>query len=329
MIGSKHTSFGAAVALAMAANLSLAASPVLADSFPDQPINIVVAWPAGGGHDTVTRLVADYLAQELPVSIVVNNVPGAAGANGVRQVEEAAADGYTLGVMGLHATAQSYMNENATDLARIEPLAVINIEPAALAVRTDTGIDSFDAFLEFTRAQPGAMVNGNDSPGGFSFLNAAFIENMFEIELTKVPYQGYAPTVAALVAGEVMSATLPVPMLADLHDAGTVRILGVAADERHFRVPEVPTFAEMGHDYVVTDYVMVFGPAGIDADRRAALESALLAAMSQDSFKERGQAMGLMLNPAGAEAATQLMQAMDDLIYPVMQDAELVTVRAR
>jgi tripartite-type tricarboxylate transporter receptor subunit TctC len=329
MFGSKRTHLPAALSLVAAAGLALSTGPAMAETFPDKPINIVVAWPAGGGHDTVTRLVADYLAQELPVSIVVNNVPGAAGANGVRQVEEAAADGYTLGVMGLHATAQSYMNENATDLAKIEPLAVINIEPAALAVRTDTGIDSFEAFLEFTRTQPGAMVNGNDSPGGFSYLNAAFIENTFDIELTKVPYQGYAPTVAALVAGEVMSATLPVPMLADLHEAGTIKILGVAAEERHFRVPEVPTFAEMGHDYIVTDYVMVFGPAGIDAERRATLEAALLAAMSQDSFKERGKTMGLMLNPGGAEAAGALLRTMDDLIYPVMKDADLVTVRAR
>ncbi len=329
MIGSTHTNLLGGLTLAATLALSTVAAPAIADNFPDQPITVVVAWPAGGGHDTVTRLVVDYLSQELPVSVVVNNVPGAAGANGVRQVEEADADGYTLGVMGLHATAQSYMNENATDLANIEPLAVINIEPAALAVRTDTGIDSFEAFLEYARNEPGGIINGNDSPGGFSYLNAAFIENTFEIELTKVPYQGYAPTVAALVAGEVMSATLPVPMLADLHEAGTVQVLGVAATDRHFRVPEVPTFVEMGHDYVVTDYVMVFGPAGIDAERRATLEAALLAAMSQESFQERGHAMGLMLSPGGAEAAAELLSGMDDLIYPVMLDAGLVTVRAR
>lgn len=329
MTGSTHTTFLGGLTLTAALALSVATLPAAADSFPDQPITVVVAWPAGGGHDTVTRLVVDHLSQELPVSVVVSNVPGAAGANGVRQVEEADADGYTLGVMGLHATAQSYMNENATDLANIEPLAVINIEPAALAVRTDTGIDSFEAFLEYARNEPGGIINGNDSPGGFSYLNAAFIENTFDIELTKVPYQGYAPTVAALIAGEVMSATLPVPMLAELHEAGTVQILGVAAQDRHFRVPEVPTFTEMGHDYVVTDYVMVFGPAGIDAERRATLEAALLAAMSHDSFLERGQAMGLMLSPAGADAAADLLSSMDDLIYPVMQDAGLVTVRAR
>lgn len=329
MFGSKHTTLLGGLTLGATLALSAATAPAMADSFPDQPITMVVAWPAGGGHDTVTRLVVDHLSQELPVSVVVNNVPGAAGANGVRQVEEADADGYTLGVMGLHATAQSYMNENATDLANIEPLAVINIEPAALAVRTDTGIDSFEAFLEYARNEPGGIINGNDSPGGFSYLNAAFIENNFDIELTKVPYQGYAPTVAALVAGEVMSATLPVPMLADLHEAGTVQILGVAAEDRHFRVPEVPTFVEMGHDYVVTDYVMVFGPAGIDAERRATLEAALLAAMSHDSFLERGEAMGLMLRPGGADAAADLLSSMDDLIYPVMQDADLVSVRAR
>ncbi len=300
-----------------------------AQAFPERPITMVVAWPAGGGHDTVTRLLTEFLEQELPTSVVVTNVPGAAGATGVRQVEEAAADGYTLGVLGLHATAQSYMNENATALDRLEPLAVINIEPAALAVRADTGIEDFAGFLEFARANPGGIINGNDSPGGFSFLNAAFIENYFDIQLTKVPYQGYAPTVAALVSGEVMATTLPVPMLADLHDAGEVRILGVAAEDRHFRVPEVPTFTELGHGYVVTDYVMVYGPAGIPQDRRDALEAALMAAMASEAFQERARGMGLMLQPGGADDAAALMAAMDDLVYPIMEDADLVTVRAR
>lgn len=312
-----------------ATGLAALGTPALAQSFPDQPVSIVVAWPAGGGHDTVTRLLADYLAQELPVSVVVNNVPGAAGATGVRQVEEAAADGYTLGVMGVHAIAQSYMNENATDLNNVQPLAVINIEPAALAVRADTGIETFEQFLDYARANPGGMINGNDSPGGFSFLNAAFIENSFDIELTKVPYQGYAPTVAALVSGEVMSATLPVPMLADLHESGAVRILGVAAQDRHFRVPEVPSFTEMGHDYVVTDFIMVFGPAGIPEADRATLEAALLNAMGQAGFQERGAAMGLMLQPGDAAAASELLTTMDALVYPVMQESGLVTTRAR
>lgn len=325
----RHFITSLAGAAAMVGTLGVGLMPAPASAFPEQPITVVVAWPAGGGHDTVTRLVTEFLEQELPSAVVVTNVPGAAGANGVRQVEEAAADGYTLGVLGLHATAQSYMNENATALDQLAPLAVINIEPAALAVRTDTGIETFEDFLAFARENPGGIINGNDSPGGFSFLNAAFIENYFDIQLTKVPYQGYAPTVAALVSGEVMAATLPVPMLADLHDAGTVRILGVAAPDRHFRVPEVPTFAEMGHDYVVTDYVMVFGPAGIPDDRRAVLEEALMSAMASEAFHERGRNMGLMLQPGGADEAAALMAAMDDLIYPVMQDAGLVTVRAR
>ena len=307
----------------------LGVAPQSVQAFPERPVTVVVAWPAGGGHDTVTRLVTEFLEQELGTSVVVTNVPGAAGATGVRQVEEAEADGYTLGVLGLHATAQSYMNENATALENLEPLALINIEPAALAVRADTGIESFEAFLDFARNNPGGMINGNDSPGGFSYLNAAFIESAFDIDLTKVPYQGYAPTVAAIVSGEVTSATLPVPMLADLHDAGTVRILGVAAQERHFRVPDVPTFVEMGHDYVITDYVMFFGPAGIPEERRRILEEALLAAMGPEDFHERGRAMGLILQPAGAEEAAALMASMDDLIYPVMENAGLVTVRAR
>jgi len=267
--------------------------------------------------------VAEHLQAELPVSVVVTNVPGAAGANGVRDVEEAAPDGYTLGTKGVHAVAQSYMNPNATALDAMDPLALVNIDPAAVSVRADTGIEDLEAFIDFLREDPGAIINGNDSPGGFSFLTAELMERALGVEMTKVPYQGYAPTVSALVAGEVMSATLPVPMVADLHEAGDVNILAVAAEERHFRAPDVPTFAELGHDFVFADYVMIFGPVGMPDDVRETLESALLAAMDRDEFRAAADSIGLILDPQGADAAAALMQATDDAVYPVLLEAGL------
>ncbi len=306
-----------------------AAAPQPAAAFPDEPITIVVGWPAGGAQDTVGRLVAEYLEAELPVSVVVTNVPGAAGANGVRDVEQAAPDGYTLGTKGVHAVAQSYMNPNATPLDAMDPLALVNIDPAAVSVHADTGIEDLESFIAYLRDNPGGLINGNDSPGGFSFLTAELMERALDIELTKVPYQGYAPTVSALVAQEVMSATLPVPMVADLHEAGDVNILAVAAEERHFRAPDVPTFTELGHDFVFADYVMIFGPVGLPEDVRDTLESALLAAMDSEDFRAAADGIGLILDPQGADGAAALMQATDAAVHPVLVEAGLVETDAQ
>ena len=104
----------AAVCLFAASSLGVStASSVMAEGFPERPVNVVVAWPAGGGHDTVARLLSDYLANELSQPVVVTNQPGAAGTTGVRAAANADPDGYTIGVMGLHVVAQTYMNENA------------------------------------------------------------------------------------------------------------------------------------------------------------------------------------------------------------------------
>lgn len=317
--------------IALGVSLAVAGmfGPAQAQEFPSEPITIVVGWPAGGGQDGVGRLVAEFLDQQLPVSVVVTNIPGAAAATGIREVEESEPNGYTIGTMGLHAIAQSYINPNASDINKIDPLVLVNIDPAALTVRTDTGIDSLEEFIEYTRANPGAMINGNDSPGGFSFLNAEFVERNLDIEMTKVPYQGYAPTVAALVAGEVNSATLPVPMVQQLHQSGDVKVLAVASEERHFAVPDVPTFKELGHDYVFTDYVMIFAPVGLPDDVKQTLETALLDAMATEGFKSTAEKMGLIVNPLGSKEASALLRRMDDEVYPVMLDAGLVEVRER
>lgn len=314
------------VALALVAGPTISAQ---AQDYPSEPVTMVVGWPAGGGQDTVGRLVAEHLDQQLPVSVVVTNVPGAAGANGVREVEEAAPNGYTIGTMGLHGVAQAYINPNATAMENIQPLVLVNIDPAALSVRADSGIETLEQYLEYAKENPGAIINGNDSPGGFSFLTAEFIKRNFEIDFTMVPYQGYAPTVAALVADEVQSATLPIPMVAELGASGDVNILAVAAEERHFRTPDVPTFKELGYDFEFTDFVLIFGPKDMPEDVKSALESALLAAMDSEGFKASAANIGLILNPLGSDDTTALVQRLDDEVYPVMLDAGLVQTRQR
>ncbi|MHB2266480.1 Bug family tripartite tricarboxylate transporter substrate binding protein [Aliihoeflea sp. PC F10.4] len=309
--------------------VTLSASLAGAQDFPSENMTMVIGWPAGGAQDTVGRLVAEHLGQQLSTTVVVSNVPGAAGANGVREVETAEPDGYTIGTIGLHGVAQAYINENATAMDAIEPLALVNIDPAALTVSSSMDISSLEEFIAFAKENPGVVINGNDSPGGFSFLNAQFIERNLEIEMTKVPYQGFAPTVAALVAGEVETVTLPVPLLADLHEAGDVKILGVAAAERHFAAPDVPTFQEQGIDYVFSDYVVIFGPKGLPEDVKGTLEAALLAAMDTDGFKASAETIGLILDPQGADAARETIANVDAEVYPVMLDAGLVTTRQR
>ena len=96
-----------------AASFTLSVSIAKAEDFPSKAVNITVAWPAGGSHDRVARLISDYLTEELGQPVVVTNTTGAAGTIGVRAAATSEPDGYTIGVMGLHVVAQTYMMDTA------------------------------------------------------------------------------------------------------------------------------------------------------------------------------------------------------------------------
>ncbi|MBQ2262986.1 MAG: tripartite tricarboxylate transporter substrate binding protein [Loktanella sp.] len=306
----------------------LAALPLQAafadDAFPEKPIHITVVWPAGGGHDLVARLLGNELSTIMGTPVVIDNVTGAGGSTGMRHIVNAAPDGYTIGVMGLHAVSQAYMNTNAPELDGLDPLAYISDEPGALQIRAGLGIDTLEEYIAAMQSDPMDLMNGNDPQGGNSFVFAEVIPAALGVEMMKLPYPGHAPTVTALLTGEVQTATLPVPPIIEHANAGTLHVLGVASEDRHPQLPDVPTFREQGYDIVVNDFVMMVGPKGIPDAVSAKLETSLLEAINSDGFRAAAERSAMVLRPLGrAEAATELA-AQEELVYPLLETAGLV-----
>ena len=221
------------------------ATPAFAQAFPSQAITLICAWPAGGGSDIAMRLVAEAAAKKMGVPVVVENRPGAAGSIGHRAIVTARPDGYTIGMFSTAGVAAPYMNANANTLDEFEPLAFFGSDPSALQASNASGIASLADFVARAKASPGKVKNGNDQPGGASFLAVSSYERLMGFRVQKVPYAGYAPTVTALLAGEVDSATVGIPDTIEHHRGGRLKILGVSAPERHFMAPEIPTFKEL------------------------------------------------------------------------------------
>ncbi len=312
------------LAVTLAALGLIATGSGSANEFPSKPISLVVVWPAGGAHDVAARLLAEYAGEHLPVTVVVENVTGAAGSNGMRHVERARPDGYTIGLMGMHALVQSFMNPNAPSLDALQPLAFVSSEPGALQIRADAGIDTLDEYIAALREEPGSIIHGNDAMGGNTFVFASRVENFFGIEMTRVPYGGHAPNTAALISGEIQSATLPVPQIAQHHESGAIKVLGVMGEERHFMLPDVPTFKEQGHDLVSGDYYMLFMPKNVPAEVAEKLEAAFLAAMEDERFQQRARQVGLEILPAGMEGASAALDEQVETIYPILLEYGLV-----
>ncbi len=320
---------GAAVLSAAAAAIILAPLASSAQTFPSEPITLVVNWPAGGGMDRAGRLVAEYAKKRVNVPITVINVDGAGGSTGVRHTAEAKPDGYTVGILGASIVASQYVNANANAIEDVDYLAFFGPDPAALEVRADTGITSVKDFIEKAKAAAGSIKNGNDAPGGVSHIAAALLEKQLGVKLTKVPYKGYAPTVAAVTSGEVNAATLPVHQFVDQHKVGSVRILAVMADQRHFMTPDVPTFKELGFPLIAGDWRAIYLPKGVPADRKAFLEKLFMDTMNDPEFQEAAKKVGFVITPKNGAATLEFIKEDDKNLYPILDEAGLVKVRKR
>jgi tripartite-type tricarboxylate transporter receptor subunit TctC len=304
----------------------LAAGPWAAaqERFPSREVTLIVTWPAGGGSDISMRLLAEQAQKTLGVPVVVVNKPGAAGAIGHREIANAKPDGYTVGMFGGGVVAQQYMIPNPVKIEEIQPVVFFGAEPGALSVRGDTPWKTLKEFVEGVKGKPNSVKNANDPPGGASHLTAVVIEKRLGIRLNKVPYQGFAPSVGALLAGEVQASTVPVPDIIQAHKAGQARILGVTADKRHFLAPDVPTFKEQGFDVVYGSWRIIGAPKGVPADRLKVLEEKLLAALNDPEFVARANKAGFTVSPMGSAQTAAFLKDDDTITYQIFSELGLV-----
>jgi len=327
MRGGRSTlgAFTAMVAIALACG----APAVAQEKYPDKPITFIVAWPAGGGSDVSMRLVADAASKKLGTSVVVVNKPGAGGALGHKDIASARPDGYTIGMFSNGGIAAQYNNPNANTIDELQPIAFFGEDPGAISARVETGFKTVPDLITAAKASPGRIKNGNDQPGGSSFIAIAVYEKAFGIKVTRVPYQGFAPTVVGLLSGEVDVATVPVPDIIEHHKSGKARILGVAATERHFMAPDVPTFKEQGLDVLYGSWRSIAGPRGMPADRLKFLEAKFLETLRDPEFVARAKAAGFAVAPLGIDDTWKRWKADDVAYYPILKEAGLVKVREK
>jgi len=311
--------------LALIAAHSMAA----AQTFPSKPITLIVPWPPGGGSDTVMRLMAEPMGKAIGQTVVVVNKPGAGGQIGLRETRDAAPDGYTISFIATGFIPQQYNLENANVIADYTFLGWVGVDASALTTNAKTGWKTLGDVVKAAKEKPGSIRNGNDQPGGTSFLGVALIERALDIKLVRVPYAGDAPNVQALLSGEVQTSTAAVTNMVDQHNAGTLRVLAVTGATREARLPDVPTFKELNYDLVAGTIRAVLAPKGLPKDVLAKLETAVLTALNDSGFRKRAAELSFGIDPAGGEEALKRTKALDDQLYPILNEAGMVKFRKR
>ncbi|MBO9354325.1 tripartite tricarboxylate transporter substrate binding protein [Bordetella petrii] len=232
---------------------SMAAS--VAAGFPDQPVRIIVPWPAGGLVDLPARLLAEKMQAELGTTVIVENKTGAGGTIGADAVAKAPADGYTLMVTtSAIAINQAVGLPQPFNLLRdFQPVAPLAYAPLILVTHPTQGPKSLADLIARARATPGQLnyaSAGNGTPG---HLAGEWLKSREQLDIVHVAYKGGPPAMTDQIGGRVdfhfANAAVALPQIT----AGKIAALAVASDKRMPQLPQVPTMAEAGEPGFNTD----------------------------------------------------------------------------
>jgi tripartite-type tricarboxylate transporter receptor subunit TctC len=234
------------------------------DAYPSRVVRIVVPYPAGGGTDTLARLLADQLGRKWGQSAIVENVGGAAGNIGAAEVARATPDGYTLLLAspGPIATNSFLYKDMGYDPQRWVPIALLATGPYVLVLRTSFEGSTVRDLIARAKANPGKITSATPGIGSVGHLSTVQLEMLAGIKTVQVPYRGLGQAINDIIAGHVdMMFDTPTTSL-PLHRDGKVKIVAVGTSERVRELPEVPTVAEAGLPgyRAVTWYAMVAPP---------------------------------------------------------------------
>jgi tripartite-type tricarboxylate transporter receptor subunit TctC len=253
-------------ALLMAAIAMLAwCATASAQTYPDRPVRIVIAFPAGGTIDTLGRILAQKLTEAWGQNVVIENRPGGAGNIGATAAAKAAPDGYTLH-FGAQAMAVNVTLQPSRDFDPVkdfEPIMLVATAQDVLLVPPNSPFRSVKELVDYAKAHPGELNYASLGTGTSGHLATVMFSDLAGITLQHVPY-----TSVSQAATDVMSGRIAVflPTLGG-HignvTAGRMRALAVSGQKRAAQLPDVPTFSELGVKFVdETSWYALFAPKG-------------------------------------------------------------------
>lgn len=277
------------------------AAPAWSQAYPSRPIQIIVAYAAGGTGDIVARSISDKLGIALGQSVVVENRAGASGAIGAHSVTTAAPDGYTLlvGQTGEIAVNQHWLKGLNYDPDKdLVPIALAAVVPLALVVPSKAPYSTLPEFLAALKAKPKMTFAsaGIGTPGHFA---GELLKLQFDENLTHVPYKGAGPALNDLIGNHVDFYFPGFPAAAPHVKGGNLKILAISAGKRSPAAPDVPTVAEVtgNKDYDFTLWAGFFAPRGTPQPVIDRLNKEINKVVEDPDVKAHLEAAGAVVTP--------------------------------
>src|SRR5256885_5888381 len=284
----------------------------LAPGYPSRPIHVIAPFPAGGGYDFLSRLMAPEMTKTFGQPVIVENKAGANGNIGTDFVAKSAPDGYTLLMGGNSPLALNvglYQNLPYNPMKDFVTISRVATQPNLLAAHPTVPVKSVAELVQYAKANPGKLSYGSNGNGSPQDLAAELLKRMAGIEILHVPYKGAAPTAAALLGGEVSIAfniiLLPLPQV----QAGKLTGLAMASAKRSPLAPQIPTLAELGYPIDIDTWYGLVAPAGTPKEVVAKLNAETLRIVNLPELKERTRSQGIELAGSTPEQFSAFLKA--------------------
>ncbi|MBV8166640.1 MAG: tripartite tricarboxylate transporter substrate binding protein, partial [Alphaproteobacteria bacterium] len=232
-------------------------------AFPEHPITIVVPFDPGGSLDLHARAVAQVMQRLVGQTLVVVNRRGAVGSIGLQSVANAKPDGYTIVATPLPIVTNPEVDglfdrPPAFSTDAFAPLCLLSNDPLVLVVRDESPWRSLDALITAARDAPGALKYPSPGPYGSVHLATELFADQAGVKLLHVPFTGTAPSLNALLTGEVDLFFAPTTTAIAQVEGGRLRALAVTGEARFANLPAVPTLGELGYPNLVTNWYALF-----------------------------------------------------------------------
>jgi tripartite-type tricarboxylate transporter receptor subunit TctC len=283
-------------------SLTVAAAPAAAQGYPNKPVRMIVAFPAGGPVDALARIFAQRLGGPLGQQVLVENRGGADGVIGAESVARAAPDGYTLFfASSAHAiNASLYRTVPYRTVEDFEPVTRIGESPNLIAVTPSLPVKDLAELIALAKSKPGELNYGATSSP--THLATELFTSMAGIKFTRVPYKGAAPAMTALMAGDVQMVLSGVGTMLPPAKAGRLKALAVTGQNRSPLAPEIPTVREAGvPGYVATTWYALLAPAGTPRSIVDRLNAEVRTLLEDPGMKAQLATQGIELTPSTPE----------------------------
>jgi tripartite-type tricarboxylate transporter receptor subunit TctC len=283
--------------------------PARAQSYPSQPVKLIVPFPAGSATDNVARIIGKELQESLGQPFIIDNRPGAQAMIGTEMVAKSTPDGYTILVAAVSfAATESMFKKVPFDAVKdFTPVSRIVTTPLALMVKADFPAHTPREFVDYLKARPGKLSAGYGSSS--SQVCIAQLESLAKVDVLAVPYKGIPLAVNDVLSGVLQFTFVDLGNAIAQAKGGNMRAIAVTSEKRSPLVPDWPALSETLPGFDIDAWIATLGPRGLPAEIAEKLHAATVKALSKPEVQAKLATVGFTPALLGPKEGVPFMKA--------------------